>query len=67
VGEGVGVRTVRNTTFYVSIAISAELLMHGSPRDRGQSTPLFDLHQRRAKTPPAGASHFVCHQIPLPK
>jgi len=67
VGEGVGVRTVRNTTFYVSIAISAELLMHGPPRDRGKSTPLFDLHQRRAKTLPAGASHVVCHQIQRPK
>jgi hypothetical protein len=63
VGEGVGVRTVRNTTFNVPIAISAELLMHGPPRDRGKSTPLFDLHQRRAKTLPAGASNFVCDQI----
>jgi hypothetical protein len=55
VGEGAGVRTVRNTTFYVSIAISAELLMQGSPRDRGQSTPLFDLCQS-ARTPGEDAS-----------
>ena len=63
VGEGVGVRTVRNTTSYVSITILAELLMHGPPRDRGQSTPLFDLHERRAKTLPAGASHVVCYPL----